>query len=148
MRRNLPLLLIRILVGLVFVTEGLLKFLEPAELGSGRFAHLGLPAPHLLAPFVGAVEILSGVSIALNLYTGEAAVLLLCVIVTALVTTKIPILLGHALGPFGAPRSSGRGGLLAFLHESRTDLAMLFCLIALLIDAGVRFRRGKPLYQR
>jgi putative oxidoreductase len=53
MRKNLPLILIRVMVGVVFLTEGILKFVRPGELGVGRFAHIGLPWPHLLAPFVG-----------------------------------------------------------------------------------------------
>lgn len=146
MRRNLPLMLVRIVVGLVFITEGVLKLIYPGALGAGRFARIGLPIPHILGPFVGIVEILSGAAVVLNLYTGEAAVLLLCVISTALVTTKLPILLGHAIGPFHAP--AGGHGVLAFIHEARTDLAMLFCLVAILMDAGVRFARPKQWYQK
>ena len=103
MRRNFPLLLVRIIVGIVFLTEGILKFMLPEELGSGRFAHIGLPVPHVLAPVVGIVEIISGAAVILDIYTGEAAVLLLAVIITALITTKIPILLGHPLGRFDVP---------------------------------------------
>ncbi|MFP5236195.1 MAG: DoxX family protein [Acidobacteriota bacterium] len=146
MRRNLPLLLVRIVVGLVFITEGILKLIEPGALGAGRFARIGLPIPHILGPFVGIVEIISGAAVVLNLYTGEAAVLLLCVIATALVTTKLPILLGHSVGRFHAP--AGGHGVLAFIHEARTDLSMLFCLVALLIDSGVRFVRTKQWYQK
>ncbi len=53
-------LLVRLLVGAVFLSEGLQKFLFPAQLGVGRFAKIGLPAPGLLAPFVGACEIVCG----------------------------------------------------------------------------------------
>lgn len=148
MRRNLPILLIRIVVGIVFITEGVLKFVLPGELGAGRFAHIGLPVPHLLAPFVGVVEIASGAAVLLNIYTGEAAVLLLCVVVTALVTTKVPILLGHSLWHFGVPRSVEHTGVLAFLHEARADLAMLFSLLAILADSGVRFAAPKPWWVR
>ena len=148
MRRNLPLLLIRLIVGLVFLTEGLLKFLQPDELGAGRFAHIGLPAPHLLAPAIGIIEIISGAAIILNVYTGEAAVLLLCVILTALTTTKLPILLGHSLWHFGVPKSVPHTGILGFVHEARSDLAMLFCLLAILTDTGVRFGMPRPWWQR
>jgi uncharacterized membrane protein YphA (DoxX/SURF4 family) len=148
MRRNLPLLLVRIVVGIVFLTEGILKFTLPDELGSGRFAHIGLPMPHMLAPVVGIVEIISGAAVMLNLYTGEAAVLLLCVIVTALITTKVPILMGHALGRFGIPKNVAHTGLLSFLHEARTDLAMLFSLVAILIESGVHVVRPREWWQR
>src|SRR5579859_8138219 len=93
-------ILIRVIVGVVFLTEGLLKFIYPGELGSGRFAHIGLPFPGLLAPVVAGVEIAAGAALILNAYAGAASALLLCVILTALVTTKVPILLGHGFGPF------------------------------------------------
>ncbi len=100
MRKNLPMILIRVIVGVVFLTEGILKFVYPGELGAGRFAHIGLPFPHVLAPFVGAVEIAAGGALILNLYAGDAALLLLVVILTAILTTKAPICWGirlHAL---------------------------------------------------
>ena len=93
MRNRLPMILIRVIVGLVFLTEGILKFLRPGELGSGRFAHIGLPFPYIAAPLVGAIEIAAGAAVIVNLYAGDAAILLLLVIITALITTKIPILL-------------------------------------------------------
>ena len=44
-RLSLAILLIRILVGWVFLSEGIQKFLFPATLGTGRFAKIGIPAP-------------------------------------------------------------------------------------------------------
>ena len=142
MRNRLPMILIRVIVGLVFLTEGILKFLHPGELGSGRFAHIGLPFPYIAAPLVGAIEIAAGAAVILNLYAGDAAILLLLVIITALITTKIPILLGRHLGPFAPPKLE-HYGLLSFLHEARTDLSMLFGLVAILLDSGVRMGRRR-----
>ena len=48
-----PIFIIRLLVGWVFLLEGILKFLRPEELGGSRFSAIGIPAPHLMAPFVG-----------------------------------------------------------------------------------------------
>ena len=53
-------ILIRLLVGAVFLSEGSQTFLFPDQLGAGRFLMIGLPSPEILAPFVGGVEILSG----------------------------------------------------------------------------------------
>ena len=92
MLRNVPLLLIRVVVGIVFLTEGVLKFLWPSELGAGRFAHIGLPWPQVLAPVVGALEIAGEAAVLFNLYAGDAAIVLLCIILTAIVSTKLPIL--------------------------------------------------------
>jgi uncharacterized membrane protein YphA (DoxX/SURF4 family) len=146
MRRNLPMILIRVIVGLVFLIEGTLKFVLPNELGAERFAAIGLPLPNVLAPRVGGIEIVSGAAMILGLYAGDAALLLLAVIVTALVTTKIPILLGRPFGPFALPKLAHYGWL-SFLHESRTDLCMLFGSIAVLIDSGLRMGRRRPWYQ-
>ena len=46
-RVSRAIVLIRILVGWVFVSEGVQKFLFPAQLGVGRFAKIGIPAPHV-----------------------------------------------------------------------------------------------------
>lgn len=148
MRRNLPMLLVRVIVGLVFLTEGILKFMYPDELGAGRFAHIGLPFPHALAPFVGGVEIAAGGAVLLNVYAGDASGLLLCVIVTALATTKVPILLGHGYWHFGVPKGVAHTGLVGFIHEARTDLAMLFCLVAVMVEKGMRIGQPKKWYAR
>ncbi|HEX4285939.1 MAG TPA: DoxX family protein [Terracidiphilus sp.] len=147
MRKNMPMILIRVVVGLVFLTEGILKFSQPGEFGSGRFAHLGLPWPHLLAPFVGAIEILAGAALILGLYAGDAALLLLIVILTAICTTKVPILLGRPFSRFEPPRLS-HYGVLSFLHESRVDLCMLVGCVAILLDSGVSMIQKKRLFQR
>lgn len=147
MRKNLPIILIRVIVGVVFLTEGILKFMQPGELGSGRFAHIGLPLPGLLAPLVAVVEIVSGTALLLGLYAGDAALALLVVILVAIITTKIPILLGHALGRF-EPAKLNHYGFLSFLHEARTDLCMLFGCAAILIDSGLQLGRKKQWYQR
>jgi len=146
MRRNLPMILIRVIVGLVFLTEGILKFPHPEDFGAGRFAAIGIPYPQVLAPAVGGIEIAAGVAVIVNFYAGDAAILLLVVILTALVTTKLPILLGRPLGPFALARLP-RYGLLPFLHEARTDLCIIFCALAVLIDSGQRIGRKRPWYQ-
>ena len=143
MRKSLPMILIRIIVGVVFLTEGILKFVYPGELGAGRFAHIGPPFPHFLAPFVGVVEIACGGALIFGFYAGDAALLLLIVILTAIFTTKVPILLGHHFGAFAPPKLE-HYGVLSFIHESRTDLAMLFGLVAILLDSGMKISlRGK-----
>lgn len=146
MRRKLPMVLVRIIVGLVFLVEGTLKFMLPGELGAGRFAAIGLPYPHILAPLVGGIEIVGGAAVLLSLLAGDAALLLLCVIVTALIITKVPILLGQPLGQFALPKVAHYGWL-GFLHEARTDLCMFFCLVAILIDSGLQIGRRRRWYQ-
>jgi uncharacterized membrane protein YphA (DoxX/SURF4 family) len=145
-RRDLPTILIRVLVGLVFLLEGSLKFLRPEALGAGRFEALGLPFPHYLAPLVGGIEIGGGAAILLNFYAGDAAFALLVVIATALVTTKFPILLGRPLGPFPLEKLKEYGWL-SFFHQARTDFCMVFALLAIVFDSGLRVGRKRRWYQ-
>ena len=139
MKQTLPMTLVRLIIGAVFIIEGLLKLLLPAELGGGRFEHLGLPMAMQVANFVGLMEISGGVALALNFFAGDAALLLLCVIVPAIAMTKIPILLGHRFLWFDPP-TLAHYGFMSFMHESRTDLLVLFGLVAVLVDSGVKWR--------
>ena len=115
--------LVRLLVGWVFLSEGIQKFLFPEALGVGRFIKIGIPAPHFFAPFVGVVEIVCGSLLILGLLTRLAAIPLLIDISVAIVTTKIPIL--------------AKSGLWAAMHEARTDYCMwLGALFLLIVGAG------------
>jgi len=128
--------LIRLIVGLVFVSEGVQKFLYPDEVGAGRFAKIPIPNPESTASIVGFFEILCGVLVIVGLFTRFAALPLIAVMLTALLTTKLPILLGSEFMGFSV-RKVSYYGIWGFLHESRTDLAMLFsALFLLLAGAG------------
>src|SRR5690349_815553 len=83
--------LMRLLVGAVFVSEGIQQCLFPAELGVGRFTTIGLPSPEILAPFVGVVAMVGGLLLLLGLCTRLAAVALLMDMLVAIATTKMPI---------------------------------------------------------
>jgi hypothetical protein len=50
-------LLVRIAVGLIFFTQGLLKYIDP-NMGVVRFTRIGFPHPYFTAHFVGAFEFL------------------------------------------------------------------------------------------
>lgn len=116
--------------GAVFVSEGLQKFLYAAEQGSGRFAKIGLPLPDFLGPAIGLTEIVCGLAIVVGYRLRLTTLPLIGVMVGALVTTKVPILLGTELFSLTL-RELPRYGLLMMLHESRTDLAMLASLLLL-----------------
>ena len=125
-------ILVRLLVGSVFLSEGIQKFLYPTELAAGRFAKIGIPAPEILGPFVGACETIGGGLLILGLITRFAALILLIDISVAIVSTKIPILLGHGYGRFALPNLP-RYGFLSMMHEARTDFSMWLGLLFLLI---------------
>jgi putative oxidoreductase len=129
-------ILIRVLVGWVFLSEGIQKFLYADALGVGRFAKIGIPAPQVMAPFVGAVEIVCGALLLLGLATRPAAAVLLIDIGVAILSTKVPILLGRGFGPFALPKLPAYG-FWSMLHEARTDFSMVFGLLFLLaVGAG------------
>ena len=116
-------ILIRLIVGGVFLSEGLQKFLFPGDLGVGRFTKIGIPSPEIMAPFVGVVEIVGGLLLLVGLLTRLAAVPLIIDMLVAITTTKIPIL--------------QKSGFWAMAHEARVDYAMLFgCIFLLIAGAG------------
>jgi putative oxidoreductase len=115
-------LAIRLLVGAVFFMEGFKKYIFADQWGAGRFQTFGIPAPHVMGPFVGAVEMVCGLLVLLGLWTRLAAVPLLCVISTAIAVTKIPILF--------------RAGFWRMEDVGRTDYSMFMSLIFLLFAGG------------
>jgi len=114
--------LVRFLIAVVFVGEGIQKFLFPQALGTGRFIKIGIPAPEIFAPFVGVVEIAGGLLVLFGLLTRFAALALTINISVAIITTKIPMLFKDGIWPM--------------LHESRVDFCMFFGCIFLLIVGG------------
>lgn len=127
-------ILIRLIVGWIFLSEGSFKFLEPQALGVDRFAKIGIPHPEVMAPFVGGVEIVAGGLLVLGFLTRPAAFALLINISVAIISTKIPILLGHGFMGFSLSKLP-EYGFLSMMHEARVDLAMRFGL-AFLIREG------------
>ena len=111
--------LMRVMVGRVFLSEGIQKFLFPAALGAGRFAKIGIPSPQFFGPFVGVVEVVCGALLIAGLVTRLAAIPLLIDILVAIATTKIPML--------------SKSGFWAAMHEGRTDFCMLLGLVFLLM---------------
>jgi uncharacterized membrane protein YphA (DoxX/SURF4 family) len=134
-RAACELLLLRLLVGWVFLSGGIQKFLFPAALGAGRFEEIGIPAPWFTGPLVGVVECLCGAMLIVGFFTIFAAIPLLIDIAVAIVTTKLPLPL--------------KQGFWAAMHEGRTDFCMVLGLLAiLLLGAGSfsldeRFSVGK-----
>jgi uncharacterized membrane protein YphA (DoxX/SURF4 family) len=128
--------LIRLMVGGVFLSEGIQKFLWPAFNGARRFAKIGLPYPEFFGPFVGTVEIVFGTLVLLGLFTRLAVLPLIVTMLVAITTTKIPILLGEEFLGFTL-RDLKYYGFWSMMHESRTDLSMLLgALFLLLVGAG------------
>lgn len=115
-------LIIRLLVGVVFLSEGIQKFLFPAIRGAGRFEKIGLPSPEFLGSFVGSFEVLCGTLILLGFLTRLAVIPTITIMLVAIVTTKLEILANE--------------GIWSMLHAARTDWSMLLGSIFLLIRGG------------
>ncbi len=129
-------ILIRLMVGAVFLAEGIQKFLYPGEVGAGRFAKIGIPGPDVMGTFVGVVETACGTFILLGLLTRLAAIPLIVDMLVAIISTKIPILLGHGFWGFSL-RQVPYYGFWGMAHEARTDFSMLLSSIfLLLVGAG------------
>jgi uncharacterized membrane protein YphA (DoxX/SURF4 family) len=119
------------MVKAVFLLEGIQKFLFAEKLGSGRFEKTGLPNPEFLGPFVGSFEIICGVFVLLGLVTRFAAIPLIIIMLTAIVTTKAEVLV--------------RDSFWEMLHGSRTDWSMLLGSIFLLIKGGGKWSLDKAI---
>ena len=119
---NIPTLMIRLVVGLIFLSEGIQKFLFPELLGPGRFAKIGFSHPDFWAYFTAGFEIICSLLILPGLLTRLASIPLLIIMATAFVTTKWPMLIEK--------------GFWVIAHEYRTDFAMTLLLIFLVIYGG------------
>ena len=120
--RDKATILIRFIVGLVFLSEGIQKFLFPDIRGSGRFESIGLPNPDLLGSIVGSFEVLCGTLVLLGLFTRVAVIPLLAIMMVAILTTKVDLLQTK--------------GFWEMMHGSRTDWSMLLGSIFLMIKGG------------
>jgi putative oxidoreductase len=118
-------IIIRLMVGAVFVSEGIQKFLFPAIRGAGRFEKIGLPSPEFLGAFVGTFEIICGTLILLGLLTRLASIPLIIIMLVAIASTKAELIADK--------------GFWEMLHASRTDWSMLLGSVFLLIKGGGKF---------
>lgn len=126
--------LIRAAVGLVFLTQGILKLSDP-QMGVLRFTRIGFPWPGPTAHVVGLFEIVCGALVLLGLVTRLAVIPLLVIIATAIVTTKLPQL------------TRAGQGFWFMVSAARTDFSMLCGLLYLLLAGpgpwSLDARRGR-----
>ncbi len=122
---DFAILLIRILVGTVFLSEGIQKFLYPEARGVGRFIKIGLPAPEFFGYFVPSFEVVCGLLVLFGIYSRLAAIPLIIIMLVALLTTKLPILIND--------------GFWEMAHATRTDWSMLIGLIFIVIIGAGKY---------
>ena len=115
---------IRLAVGLIFFTQGILKYIDP-HMGVLRFTKIGFWYPNFTAHFVGTFEIACGFLVLVGLFTRLASIPLLIVILTAIAATKIPEL--------WRPEQ----GFWFMVSDARNDFAMMMGLLFLIsVGAG------------
>jgi uncharacterized membrane protein YphA (DoxX/SURF4 family) len=142
-------LVVRIMAGGVFLSEGLLKFVY-ANQGIGRFTKLGMPLPGVLAPAIAMLEIVGGLLLMSGAGTRLISVPFIVEMVVAILSTKIGLFFGTS--PLPKPPAPPFSGWWAVLHETRSDYAQLLCCLFLLcsgpgpwsVDALLRRWRGTP----
>ena len=134
MTTDYPALLIRFTVGLIFLSEGIQKWLFQDTLGRGRFEKLGIHPAGFWAPLTGSVEIICGLLVIVGFLTRLAVLPLLVVMIVAFITTKLPEWIDQ--------------GFWIMAHDGRTDLAMTLLLIFLLIYGAGRFSLDHTLYAK
>ncbi len=121
-RDGRAIVLVRIAVGLIFFTQGVLKLIDP-HMGVLRFTRIGFPYPDFTAHFVGTFEIACGLLVLFGFVTKIASIPLLIVILTAISTTKIPELFRDGQGFW------------FMVSDARTDFAMTMSLL-FIVAAG------------
>lgn len=127
-------ILIRLMVGVVFLSEGIQKFLFAASRGAGRFEKIGLPEPEFLGYFVGSFEVVCGALLIFGLITRLAAIPLIIIMLVAIYTTKTEIFATE--------------GFWSMMHASRTDWAMLLGSIFLLLRGGGKWSADNSIYRK
>jgi uncharacterized membrane protein YphA (DoxX/SURF4 family) len=126
--------LIRLMAGAVFLSEGMLKFVHTNQ-GVGRFTKLGFPYPDTTATVIGMFEIVGGLLLLGGLFTRLVAIGFSIEMVVAMLTTKITLFLGTS--PLAAPPAPPKMGIWAVLHETRSEWAQLLCCVFLaIVGAG------------
>ncbi len=118
-------IIIRLIAGLIFISEGILKYKLIQWLGPGRFAEIGFSHSFFWAYFTGAFEITCGLLVLIGFWTRIASIPLLIIMFVAFITTKLPILLNK--------------GFWTFAHEYTTDFSLTMLLILLIIYGGGRW---------
>ncbi|HBC79959.1 MAG TPA: DoxX family protein [Bacteroidales bacterium] len=112
----------RIITGLIFISEGIQKFMIVSMLGPAYFKELGFGHPEFWSKFTGSFEITFGLLICIGFLTRVASIPLLIILTAAFFKANLPVLLDR--------------GFITFAHEFRVDFALVMLLIMMVIHGG------------
>ncbi|MCT3923414.1 DoxX family protein [Elizabethkingia anophelis] len=132
--RALPLVIPRLTVGFIFLSEGMQKFTASDAVGIARFTKIGFHHPEFWVMIVGITEIVCSILLLIGLISRLASIPLLIIMIVAFITTKIPIFI--------------QKGCWVFAHEYRTDFAMTMLLIMLFYYGSGSFSIDKYIEKR
>jgi putative oxidoreductase len=128
-------IIIRLMAGVVFFFEGILKFLY-ANQGVGRFTKLGFPFPEITAHIIATGEIIGGLLLLFGLLTRFVSFYFIIQMIVAVLSTKISLYLGTS--PLPMPAVAPKVGIWAVEHETRSDYAQIMTCLFLLIEGAGR----------
>ena len=124
-RRDAALLILRVLIGVVFLMHGVGK-IQGGIPGVGAFlGQVGFPVPVFFGYVLTFVEVLGGIALIIGVFTRLSALLLSIVMILAIITVKASV------GLIAAPGSGGTGAEL--------DIALLAGLLAVLLQGPGRY---------
>ena len=123
------LVFIRLIVGLIFVIEGILKFLYVEAYGPSFFNEIGFKYAFFWAYFTGTFEITCGLLVLIGLLTRIASIPLLIIMISAFFTTKLPLLASR--------------GFWTFAHEYRLEFSLTALLLLLIVHGGGKWSADK-----
>ncbi|MEI1279330.1 DoxX family protein [Leptospira venezuelensis] len=138
-------LIIRILVGGVFIWEGIIKFLFVNQ-GIGRFTKLGFSHPEMTASFIGGLEILGGAMLILGILTKPLSFVFIIQMLVAMYLTKLPLL--FETSPLLPPQAPPIFGFWAVLHEIRSEYSQALGCLFLYLSGPGRFSLDSILMKR
>ena len=113
---------VRLITGLIFISEGIQKYLIVTIFGPVFFKEIGFANPMFWVYFTGTFEILCGIMVLLGLFTRLASIPLLIIMIIAFIITKLPLF--------------STKGLWTLLHEYSIDFSLTMLLFMLLIYGG------------
>jgi putative oxidoreductase len=130
---DIKLLYIRFVVGLIFISEGVQKYLFLEVLGPAFFHEIGFKHAFFWAYFTGAFEIACGLLLLAGLFTRIATVPLFIVMITAFFTTKLPILTTK--------------GFWEFAHDYDIDFVLTVLIVLLFMFGGGKWSADSRLFR-
>jgi uncharacterized membrane protein YphA (DoxX/SURF4 family) len=124
----------RMITGLIFISEGLQKYLIVSMLGPAYFKDIGFGHPEFWAYFTGGFEISCGILICIGFLTRLASIPLVIIMTGAFFEANLPDLIDK--------------GFFTFAHLHSIDFALVLLLIMLFIHGGGKWSVDLKILQK